>query len=288
MQIVHFTPPQLASIFQVNETTIKRWIWTGKLKANSTVGGHYRVSKNQLDVFLKKYPLIAKDSYVIRRYNNKKDKKIEEWEEYYKLILTNKHEEAFKLLQSVYISGNTITSIIDDYFVPVLWRIGFEYNKGNISIFEEHRMSFRINEHLSRFEVFVNKNIKKHKSAILLCAKGENHIIPLQMLNLVLSKNNWDTHVLGINISYNELEKAVNKIKPNMICITKSYTKDNSNKYLEKIILLAKINKILVALGGYGWDKKIKDSKRKNIKWFGSMSNFEKFLLAGKYSRSKD
>jgi excisionase family DNA binding protein len=278
MQIMHFTPPQLSSIFQVNETTIKRWIWSGKLKANSTIGGHYRVSKDQLDNFFKTYPQVAKNSYIIRKYNKEKNKKIEEWEEYYQLILINKHEEAFRLLQSVYISGNDITVIIDNYFVPVLWKIGFEYNKGNISIYEEHRMSFRINEHLSRFEQFVNKKIKKGSKVILLCAKGENHMIPLQMLNLVLSKNSWDTHVLGINISYEELEKAVIKIKPNMICITKSYTEDNPKKYLENTIKLAKRNKILIALGGSGWDKKIKENKQKYITWFGSMGDFEKYL----------
>ncbi|MBP7006468.1 MAG: helix-turn-helix domain-containing protein [Candidatus Pacebacteria bacterium] len=278
MQIVHFTPPQLASIFEVNETTIKRWIWNGKLKANLTIGGHYRVSKDQLNIFFKKYPQISKNSYVIRRYNREKNKKIGEWEEYYELILINKHEEAFKLLQSLYVSGNDITVIIDNYFVPVLWKIGFEYNKGSISIYEEHRMSFRINEHLSRFEQFAKRNIKKSKKAILLCAKGENHIIPLQMLNLVLSKNNWDTHVLGVNISYEELEKAVNKIKPNMICITKSYTEDNPNKYLEKTSILAKRKKMLITLGGSGWNKKIKENKYKGILWFGSMGDFEKFL----------
>lgn len=278
MQIMHFTPPQLASIFEVNETTIKRWIWKGQLKANLTIGGHYRVSKDQLDDFFKKYPQISKNSYIIRRYNREKNKKINEWEEYYQLVLINKHEEAFKLLQSVYVSGNDITTIIDNYFVPVLWKIGFEYSKSSISIYEEHRMSFRINEHLSRFEQFVSKNIQKNKKAILLCAKGENHMIPLQMLNLVLSKNNWDTHVLGINISYEELEKAVKSIGPNMICITKSYTEDNPKEYLEKTIKLTKKYKSLIVLGGSGWEKKIKENKKKGVSWFGGMGDFEKFL----------
>lgn len=278
MQIVHFTPPQLAQIFDVNETTIKRWIWSGKLKASQTSGGHYRISKNQLNDFFKEYPQIAKNSYIIRRYNKEKKIRIESWEKYYELLLENKHEDAFRLLQSVYVSGNNITSIIDDYFVPVLWKIGYEYEREIISVFEEHRMSFRMNEHLSRFEQFIDKKIKKGRIAILLCAEGENHMIPLQMLNLVLSKNNWDTHVLGINISYKELEKAVNKINPNLICITKIYTENNPKKYLEKTVALSKKKKVLVALGGSGWNKKIKENKEKVIPWFGSMNDFEKFL----------
>jgi methanogenic corrinoid protein MtbC1 len=139
-------------------------------------------------------------------------------------------------------------------------------------------MSFRINEHLIKFENFINKKIIKNKRAILLCAKGENHMIPLQMLNLVLGKNNWDTHVLGINISYEELEKAVKTIKPNMICITKIYTEDNPKKYLEKTIKLIKNKKIVLALGGSGWAKNIKANKQKGVSWFGSMVDFEKFL----------
>ncbi|MEI8174423.1 MAG: helix-turn-helix domain-containing protein, partial [bacterium] len=135
MQIVHFTPPQLSFIFQVNETTIKRWIWKDKLKANSTIGGHYRISKEQLDNFIKLYPQLSKDSYTIRRYNKEKNYKIQGWEEYYELMLINKHEEAFSLLQSVYISGNNITVIVDNYFALVLWKIGFEYDKGHISIY---------------------------------------------------------------------------------------------------------------------------------------------------------
>ncbi len=280
MQIMHFTPPQLSEIFQVNETTIKRWIWKGKLKANTTNGGHYRVTNEQLQDFIRLYPQLSINSYIIRRYNNEKEKNVNGWEEYYKLILNNKHKEAFILLQSVYISGNNISIIIDEYIVPVLWKIGFEYSKGSISIYEEHRMSFRINEHLARFEQFVGSNIQKNKKVILLCAKGENHMIPLQMLNLILSKNNRDTHVLGINISYEELEKAVSDIKPNMICITKSYTEDNPKKYLEKTIILAKKYKMFIALGGSGWSVDIKKAPiGKYIGWFDSMINFEKFLI---------
>ncbi len=278
MQIVHFTPPQLADIFEVNESTIKRWIWNGQLEADKTIGGHYRISRDQLNAFLKRYPQISKNSYIIRKYSKEKIKKIENWEEYYKLVLINKHEEAFRLLQSVYISGNDITTIIDDYFVPVLWKIGYEYSKGDISIYEEHRMSFRINEHLSRLEQFINKKIINNKKAILLCAKGENHMIPLQMLNLVLGKNNWDTHVLGINISYEELEKAVKEIHPNMICITKSYTEDNPAEYLKRIKKLSKTKNIVIALGGSGWNIKIKENKDKNLNWFESMHDFENFI----------
>jgi methanogenic corrinoid protein MtbC1 len=278
MQIMHFTPPQLALIFEVNETTIKRWVWSGKIQSSQTSGGHYRVSTDQLGDFLKKYPKISKNSYVLKRLSTEKEQKMKEWEKYYELILSNKHEEAFRLLRFLYISGNSITEIIDNYFVPVLWKIGFEYNQKNISIYEEHRMSFRINEHLSRFEQFIDKKTKKDKKAILLCAEGENHVIPLQMLDLVLSKNTWDTHVLGINISNKELTNAIKNIKPNMVCITKSYIENNPKKFLDKLIILAKKNNILITLGGYGWDKKIQENKKAGVFWFGSMIDFEKFL----------
>ncbi len=278
MQIMHFTPPQLASIFQVNETTIKRWIWAGKLKASLTTGRHYRVSRDQLNDFFKRYPKISLNSYVIRRYSKQKEKKIQEWEEYYDLMLKNKHEEAFVLLQSTYLSGNNITNIVDTYIVPVLHKIGFDYSKEIISIYEEHRMSFRISEQLSKLEQFVSKNNKNRKRAILLCAEGDNHIIPLQMLNLVLGKNNIDTHVLGMNISYEQLEKAVKEIKPNMICITKLYNINNPKKYLEKTKKLTKKYKIFIALGGPGWNEEIKKNLHRNIRWFGSMGSLEKFL----------
>jgi excisionase family DNA binding protein len=48
---------EVAGIFGVGTASVRNWIDRGKLKALFTPGGHRRVPKSELDIFLKKYPV---------------------------------------------------------------------------------------------------------------------------------------------------------------------------------------------------------------------------------------
>ena len=160
--------------------------------------------------------------------------------------------------------------------------IADEWSKKRISVFEEHRMSFYLRSHLLRLDQFIQPaKSPKPPSAILACAPGEYHELPLQLLALVFKQNGWKPHVLGLNISISELLKAAKKIQPKIIIISKTYTQKASVAYFSKLFAYSKKNNICIACGGGAWEKTFKRGIWKNqecARFFPGLSKFDSFL----------
>ncbi len=283
MQNEHFTPPQLANLFGVNVSTIKRWADRGYLPTSTTAGGHRRISKEQLSVFINKYPKHAKNSYVLRKLLHK-NFKVEDkyWQEYYALLKKNENQKALMLIEKLYLSGASIIEILRTTINPTLREIGENWAQGKISVYEEHRMSFNIRMHLMRLDQFIpDKTNIKSPSAVLACAPGEFHELPLQLVSLIFKLHGWKTNILGVNISLTELKKATKNIKPQLLIISKTYTKKESSAFFKAIGEFADKNNICLAFGGAAWKRDMNKKIWKNRKcahYFPALKLFSEFL----------
>lgn len=283
MQNVHFTPPQIAKMLEVNVSTIKRWVDKGFLQATITAGGHRRISKMQLAQFTKKYPSLAKESYILHRLTEKRRQPVtQQWKEYYRALLSNDSVSSERVIERAYIANHSIPDILDQIVGPTLQHIGMEWQKGIISIFEEHKMSFLIRMHLFRLsDLIAYSETKKQKTAMLACVAHEQHEIVLQMLAIIFKLHGWKVHILGINIPSIELVKAGQHIKPDLIALTKVFTKSGSLEYLNVIAQYARRHNIALLYGGSGWSKIIQErtwSGGKLIRYMPSMSALHEYL----------
>lgn len=266
MQNVHFSPPQIAQMFSVNVSTIKRWVNKGFLEAELTPGGHRRITQNQLEKFLNKFPKYKKNSYIVNRFISKPEPLPSKWKEFYNLLKNNRINQAEQLIEKLYLKNLNLPGLLDEIIGQTLRHIGNEWAKGNISIYEEHRMSFLIRLQLVRLEKLVPETkAKVRPKAILACAFGEQHEIPLQMLTLVLRSSGWEPIVLGINTPIDEVIKAVQDTKASLVAISKIYNKPIAAEYINKLAKNLSQNVKLI-YGGTGWSVKIKSSDAKFIK----------------------
>lgn len=288
MQIMHFTPPQIAKYFTVNESTIKRWIHSGKLPAGKTLGGHYRVSKTQMSSFLSKYSEHVSSSYVLKRLLEQKEKIDQNCVEYYQNLFKNEPDKALGILRLLYIKGHSIAKIFDEVIIPTLKKMGTEWRDKNLEINMEHRMSLQISQHISELGNFIQEIKKKKKSvAILSCTPRNNHVLPLLMGDVVFKKYGLEREVLGINISLDELKKAINRNKDiKLIYISNTYSRVDNREYLRKLITLAKKHKIKLVLSGQGWSKaELSIADKNSIKHFLSLTEFEDHLTTLLYKK---
>lgn len=67
----YLTTSQAAGICNVTRFTIRNWINSGKLKSTKTAGGHRRISKDALAVFMKSNQIVE----IEKRENKQKQKK---------------------------------------------------------------------------------------------------------------------------------------------------------------------------------------------------------------------
>lgn len=290
MQNVHFTPPQLAPLFGVNVSTIKRWTDKGYLKTEVTAGGHRRITREQLEIFIKKHPRHAKNSYVLRRLLKKEHcPDANCWRVYYRLLKNNEGERAAEVIDKEYLAGSPILEILSKVITPTMRQMSIDWSDETVSVYEEHRMSFAMRTHLIKLSQYIPaSNIKQSPAAILTCAPGEYHELPLQLLELVFKNNGWTTHTLGINISVQELKKAALKIKPKVIISSKTHTSKESPTYYKQLFEFADKNNICLAFGGGAWQRKFTHTPWKTkrcARFFPALSEFSSFLKT--YKRKK-
>lgn len=283
-----FTPPQLAVLFGVNVSTIKRWADKNYLPTQITPGGHRRINQEQLDLFINRYPRHAKNSYVLKRMiKNNQAPSADNWKKYYSCLLKNENKAAGQIIEKLYLTGTPIMEILHQIITPTMRHIGEEWVSDNITVYEEHRMSFNIRLHLMRLEQFIpDKTTSKSPTALLACAPGEFHEMPLQLVDIIFKLQGWRTHLLGINISIKELIEAAKKIKPHVMVISKTYSTQEAPNFFNKLFQFADRQNICLAFGGGAWNKKFLQKTwkvKKCMHFFPTLKIFSEYL--GNYKR---
>lgn len=280
MQNVHFSTTELATLFDVNVSTIKRWIDRKLLRAEITPGGHRRVTRENLEQFLENYKKIAKQSYVIGRLNNKRLRPEQEWKRMYSALLRNDIAACRTLFREYYVSKKRISILLENIITPVLRHIGNEWSEKNISIYEEHQMSFLIRMLLVEISNFLPEPLKNAPRAVLACVEGERHEIPLQMLALVLQAHGIQAVILGTNISVAEIIRATEETHAQFLLLTRVYSELRSFNYLRMLARYAEMHKRVMVYGGEGWNEKEKNYfKNPQIFYAPSLMTLEAILV---------
>ncbi len=250
MQNVHFTPPELARMFGVNESTVKRWIDRGILPAERTAGGHRRVSKRDMDTFLRSRNKGVAHSYHLRRvreFGRSYDASF-----YYRLHLAGDTRGAREYLVSAYVGSGDVVGVLEGVVVPALRMIGTEWLKGAIDIADEHRMSFYIRSDLLVLRELMGDVSMEVPGAMLACVPGENHELALVLLSLVFAGSGYRPIVLGINVPERELISGAKRFEAHILALSKVYKSRREHTPLVRDLAFA-LPHTTIFLGGSGW-----------------------------------
>lgn len=258
MQNVHFTPPQLATLFKVNVSTIKRWVDKGMLPATKTPGGHRHITQKNLHTFISTYPKYQKRSYTLK--NLKNEAKTIDWQAYYIYVQNDLHEEALDLLHKYIIQNVSLITLLDAVISPTFGRIQSDWQAKAIPLYEQHRMIHLIQRHLIEIRQFMlchHKNTSS-KKALLTNIPGDVHELGLLMARLVIEQYNWHTVSLGIYVSEKDILAAIQTMQPELICIANNTTETNAVIFLETIKKSIDTTKSHLIIGGNGWNQEQK------------------------------
>lgn len=119
--------------------------------------------------------------------------------------------------------------VFHDIITPVLYRIGDEWEKGQITVSQEHFSTQVLMERCTRF--LDTLPVQPHSpKALALCPEGEHHHMGLLLFSLFLRKKGLDVTYLGPNTPLADLSKVI-KIK-NINFVALSIT---DPRYLDKV-----------------------------------------------------
>lgn len=211
MDKTYLTTKQVAELFKVDNSTIRRWSITGKIECQTTNGGHRKFSFNNIIEFIgnnaKKNELDF--SSIINVKNNLKP------EDYTKLItksaLNRNVNQIDTIIIKLYLEGTKISNIFDNYIDVSLGKIQDLLDYKKISIAEEHIARKTISKSLHNIRSSISKTPNNNKST--LCLNLENDIpdLSIDMIQIILEELGYNVHNAGSNTSILNLPLLLEK-----------------------------------------------------------------------------
>ena len=239
---------QLAKIIGVNVSTIKRWTESGKLKCTKTLGGHRKFNLNDISNFLKTYKknqsnidlitIVGKNKKLIDSINAFDEILLSKY--FYKNLVEGKSDNFLALNNALIIKNIPLQKIFDKILIPVLNRIGENWEKGKLTISEEHIATEIIKKFLANLN-FQNLSNNSKYNAFCFTLINDKHDITINMGESILNKNkNIKTFNLGPNLPVKDFIKLSKKIKIDIIFVSLIYI-ENKKIITKEINLLLKV-----------------------------------------------
>jgi len=268
---------QVGNLFDVNESTVRRWATSGKIECISSAGGHRKFSYQNVMNFANTQGLKINSSEIPYNVNRK-------------TVISDSVNHVFKndakslelILVQLFLDGTPLTDLMDNYVEKILVEIQNKLDKREVSIAEEHIARKIVSKALNNFKLTVSDSSSENKENIL-CLNLENDIpdLPIDMIQILLENKNYNVHNCGANTSIKDIKKLLSTKKYKAIfiylcdrqCCTAT-VRDNlkkTNQDLDDISVLAKKYNIELYLGGPSF-KNIDKKVLRNYKTFSKYS----------------
>lgn len=268
---------QVGNLFDVNESTVRRWASSGKIECISSAGGHRKFSYQNVMSFANSQGLKINSGEIPYNINRKTiiDDSV-------KHVFNNDAKSLEMIFVQLYLDGTLLPDLMDNFVEKILVKIQDKLDQKEVSVAEEHIARKVVSKALNNFKLTVSNHVSVDNENIL-CLNLENDIpdVPIDMIQILLENNNFNVHNCGANTSIKDIKKLLSNQTYKAIfiylcdrqCCTAT-VKDNikkTNSDLEQVSILAKKYNIKLYLGGPSF-KNINKNILKNYNTFTKYS----------------
>ncbi len=199
-----------------------------------------------LDLF-KKEPSL--DISVLPEWKDKKEK-------FVSFLLDADFESCIKMAEEIVKSPEDLRDFYLQIIRPALYHIGILWEKGEITVAEEHLATAIVGRITSNIYTKFRFGEQKKGKIILTAAPNEFHEVGGRIVADLLEIKGWDVLYLGANTPEKELLKLIRKVEPQILGISVAMPFNIDKAW--KIISLLKSDKITgdmkIMVGGMGFN----------------------------------
>jgi len=233
---------EVAGLFSVTETTVKRWADEGLIPCVKSPGGHRKFRLNDIVEFAETQgypvtgtldpPLTKKQTEVLQfAIHTRNYHKIAEV--FFDEALQADSEGVFQLLEYLSKHNIKLSTLADEVLRPPMVRIGQLWENGKIRADQEHRASHAVTEAMIRLVPRLHRKETNGLTAMCACLEGEQHEIGLRSLAFALETEGFKVTFIGSNTPYEDLLAAIRKARPSLVCV--SFTSSKPDPELLKM-----------------------------------------------------
>ncbi|MEZ6129728.1 MAG: B12-binding domain-containing protein [Planctomycetaceae bacterium] len=226
----YFSPKDVAKAIGVSESSLKRWVDKGFIRAAKTAGGHRRL---ELDAVL---------DYVRSTGRSLTAPEAIELPEGCGVVATMTHADAVgifkgalisgdeatacRVILDLYLNGASVAEICDSVIAPVFHDVGNLWECGDMEVYEERRaceLCLRVVHELRRA---VGAGPVNGPVAMGGTLDGDPYTLATSLAELVLRNNGWKATSLGNMLPFDTIRSAILKHRPKLFWISVTSIRD--------------------------------------------------------------
>jgi excisionase family DNA binding protein len=261
----------VARLFNVTETTVKRWADEGTLKCQKTPGGHRKFPVRNVIDFAEKnnfeptgaltmpdhdglgsaiqVAILRRDfPALVRAFIEK--------------ALSPDRSDLHTFFSFLYEHRIQLWEIYDLVLRPGMAEIGERWMKGEIGISQEHRASYETLDALARLQAGILIKPQTEESVLFACLGDELHEIGLRCASYLFEAEGWTTHYVGARTPPPDIVTALGELKPSVVALSITNASDPAQlrQDITGVALAARSRNIRLILGGTGIPAELLDT----------------------------
>jgi excisionase family DNA binding protein len=251
-----FTTQEVARLCRVSDATVKRWEAAGLLQSERTSGGHRRFRAEEVIRFQREQSLGLMqnhgDESIIKAKTRVREKKNYTDSTFLQSLIDGCEEAATNIVMTAHLEGKPLTEIIDCLICPAMQEIGELWQRGEISVTQEHLATRGAASTVHKLRNALPVPEMKNGLAMCCAMEGDFHEFPTLLVQITIENEGLEVINFGAATPLYCLADEVMRYSPNFVCISAAVINDLerlSRDYKNFRDIIAKL-KIPVLLGG--------------------------------------
>lgn len=289
------SPKQVARAIGVSESSLKRWCDQGLIPFSKTVGGHRRLSLDDVVAFIRAqgYEVLDPEAMRLPILAGQTHRTLDRAKEELVDALGNGDEGLCRqIVTDLYLQGHPAAKLCDEVLAAAFHEIGDRWECGHLEVYEERRaceLCLRVVFHLRTLLPQVSNTAPVALGGTL---DGDPYTLAVSMAEIVLWEAGFRAMSLGHMLPFATLHSAIRKHRPRLIWLSISAIRDDARFATEmnQLFDTALEHDTALVVGGVA----LTEDVRKAIRYsaycdtFAHLDGFARALLQPHHVNGKD
>lgn len=219
-----FTPRQVATALGVSESTIKRWVDSGRLRATKTLGGHRKLPLGAVVSFVRATGQEIEDPELLGLVSNAGGLDPESLQdELFNRLVEGDEPGVRGIMIRLYQNGLPISEIGDRLLSPAFRRIGELWAAGELEMHHERRSCTTVLAVLHEIRQWIAPPDPDAPLALCASPDADYAQTPLWLLEMTLLNAGWNTCPAGAGLPLDQVYSAVQLHRPRLVCLSATH-----------------------------------------------------------------
>jgi len=211
----------------VSESTLKRWVDSGQLRAEKTAGGHRKIAVADALAFMRAHghPAPSAEALgLLAEATQPGATDVTSPDALADLLLQGETTVARTVLLNEFTRGRDLADMLDRLVAPTMVRIGTLWADGTINVYQEHLATQRVWRILLELRGLLAAAPADAPLAVGGAPEGDPYLLPTLMAELTLREMGWRTLSLGPDVPVASLAAAVARLRPRLVWVSLTST----------------------------------------------------------------